>query len=161
MSDRSPTGLRAVAMVRRFLGEMGLSPRESRYPDRTIFEVAFEGPADQGVAQIVEGAERFVFHFILPGHVPVERRPNVSEFIARANWRLIEGGFQLDFDTGAVRFKVGIDFSGTELSEVLVRNAILSSMDAIETYAESLAEVSAGRMEAEPAVRALESRRLQ
>lgn len=141
-------GRKVVDMVRRFLTEMGLPPEEQRHSDRTVFTVAFdEGPADQGVAQVVENAERFVFHFIFPGYVPIERRPKVAEFIARANWHLIEGNFQLDFETGALRFKVGIDFSSADFSEPFVRNAILDGMETIETYAEGLTSVIKGGME--------------
>lgn len=154
----NPNSARAVETVRQFLHEMGFSPVERRLVDRTAFLVSFDGPADQGIAQIVDDGERFVFHFVLPGEVPAERRHAVSEFIARANWRLIEGSFQLDFDTGALRYRVGIDFSGTELSEPLIRNAMLTGMEAIETFAVALASVANGQFEPASAYRAISSK---
>jgi hypothetical protein len=111
-----------------------------------VYTVTFDGPADQGIAQIVEDGERFVFHFVFPGYVPSDRRPAVAEFVLRANWRLIEGNFQMDFESGALRYATGIDFSGVELEESLVRNAILSGMNAIETFAEGLEAVLGGQL---------------
>jgi hypothetical protein len=151
--DFNSNGLKALATVRRFLIEMGFSPTEQLFPDRTALLVAFDGPADQGIAQVVEYSERFVFHFVFPGYVPEDRRIKVAEFITRANWRLIEGDFQLDLDTGALRYKVGIDFSNTELTEQLVRNAILSGMNTIEMFTDGLMAVIEGRVEPAEAYR--------
>jgi hypothetical protein len=147
-------GRRACDMVRRFLTGMGFSPMERRLADRTVFEIAFDGPADQGVAQVIEASERFVFHFVFPGYAPAKRRPALGEFIARANWPLIEGRFQLDFDSGALRYAVGIDFTNAELTEPLVRNAILSGMETIEIFAEGLRAVAAGEMDPADAFKA-------
>ncbi len=148
-------GAKATETVRRFLAEMGFSPVERRLIDRTGFLISFDGPANQGVAQVVENGERFIFDFIFPGFVPEERRLRVAEFITRANWRLIEGNFQLDFDTGTVRYKAGIDFTATELTEQLVRNAILSGMNTIEMFAASLAAVIDGQLEPAEAYKAV------
>jgi len=156
-----PNGQKAIATVRRFLTEMGLSPIEQLLPDRTAFVVAFDGPADQGIAQVEPNGERFAFHFVFSGVVPSEHRARIAEYIARANWRLIEGSFQLDYDSGELRYKVGIDFSNTELSEPLIRNAILSGMEAIEMFAMGFMPVIAGEVEPAEAYRANLLKQLQ
>ncbi len=146
------TGRQAVETVRTFLAEMGMDATEQSLPDGIAFHLALEGPADQGIAQVLEDAERFVFHFIFPGYVPPDRRAKVAEFVTRANWGLIEGNFELNMDTGALRYKVGIDFTYAGLPEPLVRNAMLSGMNNIELFAEALQSVIDGSAEPAAAV---------
>lgn len=135
-------GLKAAETIRQLLTHMELEPQELQRPGMIAFLTAFEGPANQGNAQVLLDAERFVFHFIFDGYVATSRRPAVAEFITRVNWGLIEGAFELNFDSGAVRYKVGIDFSNADLTEQLVRNAILSAMTAIEAAAVALIDVA-------------------
>ena len=51
------------------------------------------------------------------------------------------GNFELDYDDGQVRFKSCVDFSSTELSETMIRNAILPAMNAIEAFADRLVAI--------------------
>src|SRR5262249_40881364 len=139
--------LKAVETIRGLLTDMQLNPKEETLSAGIALRVAFDGPADEGIAQVLTDAERFVFHFVFPGRVEETRRLKVAEYLARANWALIEGNFELNMQTGAVRYKVGIDFTHTELTEPLVRNAILSGMNNIELYAGGLELVREGRLE--------------
>jgi len=152
-------GLRVAETIRQLLTRMELEPQELRRPGVIAFLTVLDGPANQGNAQVLLDAERFVFHFIFDGYVESSRRPAVAEFIARANWGLIEGGFELDFESGAVRYKVGIDFTNAELTEQLVKNAILSAMNAIEPVAAALIDVARHGRAAAEAFRDVEAER--
>ena len=154
-NDAARNGLRAVDAVRNILTRTELNPTEERRSDRVVFHVSLDGPADQGIAQLLVDAERFVVHFIFTGVVPAKRRSKVAEFITRANWGLIEGNFEMDFDSGALRYRVGIDFSATELTEPLVRNAILSGMNNIEPFADALQAVIDGSEEPSAAIKSV------
>jgi hypothetical protein len=102
--DRATTNsLKAVGTIKALLTEMDMSPTEQTLPAGIAFHVALEGPADQAIAQVLTDAERFVFHFVFPGYVESARRLKVAEFIARANWALIEGTFEVYLETGPVR----------------------------------------------------------
>jgi hypothetical protein len=140
--DTNANGLRAAATVRSFLEAMELAPVVQRIGASIAFHVDAEGPAEQGVAQVYVEAERFVFSFVLAGQVPASRRSAAAELILRTNWRLIEGSFGMDFDTGVVHYRAGIDFSSTELTEPLIRNAMLAGMAALEAFAEPLIAVT-------------------
>jgi hypothetical protein len=143
----TPRGLEAVRVVRDYLTQKGLSPQEDPFEHGTAFRVSFDGPADQGIAQIHVDSERFAFVFMFPGFVPPEHRLKVAEFIIRTNWGLIEGSFEMNLDNGAVGYKSGLDFTANGLTVALVRNMILSGMEQIENYAAELFEVMEGRME--------------
>jgi len=150
---QNENGLRGVEAVRKFLQTMGMKAEERELPSGKAFAVELEGPATQAVLQVNVHAERFVVNFIFEGYVPQERRIAVAEFITRANWGLIEGNFELNFDDGALRYKVGLDFSSCELTDVWIRNCMLNGMDSIELYAISLNEVIVGITDPETANR--------
>jgi hypothetical protein len=145
--------LRAVDTLQRVLSEIGWAPRKDEETDG--FVVDFDPPyipVSTAFAAISIDLEQFIFFVNLGAAAPPERREEVSRFIARANWGLTIGNFEMDYDDGHVRFKSGIDFRGAELSEVLIRNAILAAMNAVEVYADSLIEVLARGKSAEQAV---------
>jgi hypothetical protein len=152
-SDANSNGLKAVETVRTFLVEMDLNPTEEPFEHGIAFHIELDGPADHGVAQVHTDAERFVFHFLFQGIVPAERRNAVAEFMTRANWGLIEGNYEMNFESGALRFRVGLDFTSTELTGPLVRNAILSGMNNLELSIGWLSQVIDGTLEPEAAWR--------
>jgi hypothetical protein len=84
------------------------------------------------------------------------RRAEVAEFVTRANWDLGDGNFEMDLDSGEVRLKVALDYTGTILSPLLLRNIILDAMDVTEIYSDALAQVMAGKASAKDALAAAE-----
>jgi hypothetical protein len=56
--------------------------------------------------------------------VPPVRRQAVAEYITRANWASVVGGFDLDLEEGFVRYRTGIDVDGCVLTEKMVNNLI-------------------------------------
>ncbi len=59
--------------------------------------------------------------------VPPVRRPAVAEYVTRANWAAIVGGFDFDFEEGLVRYRTGIDVDDCVLTEQMVNNVINAS----------------------------------
>ncbi|MFP4414883.1 MAG: hypothetical protein ACLFVV_26025, partial [Coleofasciculus sp.] len=80
--------------------------------------LAFEG--DNGswncYAKAREDEEQFVFYSICPIKVPKTKRRILGEFIARANYGMMIGNFELDFTDGEIRYKTSIDVEGDRLS---------------------------------------------
>ena len=151
-SDRAKqNGLKAIETVREFLKKMELEASEETIPEGIAFRMALEGPTDECVVQILDEKERFIAHFNFKGTVPPELRMKVAEFITRANYGLIIGNFELNLNTGTLRYKSSVDFSSTELAEPFIRNAMISAMDNIEVFATPLADVLSGDMEPEDA----------
>ena len=95
------------------------------------------------VAAIAMEAEQFLVYINIGPMAPVERRADVARFINRVNWGLSIGNFEMDDEDGFVRFRASIAFSNTELTEPLIRNAILAAMEIVETYAEPIIDVLA------------------
>lgn len=136
-----PVARRALETVRRILIEIGWEPETN---DEWSLWVDFghpHVPVAGALAAIAPTAEQFIFYLVFGSTVPEERRNQVARFITLANWDLSIGNFEMNYDDGGVRFKSSIDFAGEELREAFIRNAILSAMRAVETYADPMTSV--------------------
>ncbi len=96
-----------------------------------------------------EQLDQFVFFSVAPVTAPTERRSAVAEFITRANHGLHIGNFELDYDSGEIRYKTSIDVEGDQLSEALVRQLVMTNVSTMDRYLPGLKEVAA---EVDPAV---------
>jgi hypothetical protein len=107
------------------------------------------GPVAAFVARVSEELQRFLLYVLFGPEVSEQRRAAAAELATRANWGLGDGNFEMDFDTGELRFKIGIDFTDMPLSPIQVRNALVCAMDTVDIYSGALVRVLAG--EATPA----------
>jgi len=104
-----------------------------------------------GLLKVYEEGGQIVFYSAIPTRVPAENRWAVMEFITRANYNLLVGNFEMDFDDGEVRFKTSIDVSGETLTPGLVKNIVYFNLIAMDRYLESLMTVMYGGKKAKDA----------
>jgi hypothetical protein len=149
---------KAVAAVADVIRAAGWDALREELDTGVAFGVMVEDgePISHGHAEVLAEVERFVLVFVFRKKAPKKRRAEVAELITRINYGMVTGCFEMDFDGGEVRYRYGLDFNGVELDPLLVRNAILSSLDAIETYMKPVADVMAGKATPKDAVRAAE-----
>ncbi len=140
------------ALVREVLESAGLTaePLKGSLPGYRI-DFMDDGPNVGGVALILAEQSRFVFFLEFLDRGVEEHRAAVAEFIARVNFTLTVGSFDLNYDTVEVRFKVAVDYAGDELRDVFVRTSIVNAMEAVENYADLLFEVMKGEKPAKDA----------
>ncbi len=81
-----------------------------------------------------EEAQQFVFYSVLPANIPLPKRDLVAEFITRANYGMIIGNYELNYDDGEVRYKTSIDIEGAELSFPLVRQVVYQNVENMDRY---------------------------
>lgn len=91
-----------------------------------------------------EEEEQVVFYSVAPVAVAEERRVDVAEFILRANYGAVLGGFEMDVDDGEVRFRTGLDCSDTKLDPVMFRNIVLMNLLMMDSYMPGLLAVIHG-----------------
>jgi tetratricopeptide (TPR) repeat protein len=115
-----------------------------------------ESPVAATVVRMSEEIERIVLYVFFRSKAKKARRADVAEFVMRANWDLGDGNFEMDLDSGEVRFKIALDYTGTILSPLLVRNIILDAMDVAEIYTDALDQVMAGKATPKDALAAAE-----
>lgn len=74
------------------------------------------------------------FYSILPVHVPESKRHEANEFIARANYGLMLGNYEIDMNDGEVRFKTSVDAEGGELTKPMIDNLLRSNLISMDRY---------------------------
>jgi len=57
--------------------------------------------------------QQFLFYSVLPANAPEDKRDLTAEFITRANYTLVIGGFEMDYTDGELRYKTSINLAGT------------------------------------------------
>ncbi|HLO85370.1 MAG TPA: YbjN domain-containing protein [Nostocaceae cyanobacterium] len=104
--------------------------------DNSALSLAFRG--DNGkwncYAKAREIEQQFAFYSIFPFNVPENKRQAIAEFIARANYNMIIGNFELDFYDGEIRYKTSIDVEGDNLSFALIKNLVYANVSVMDKY---------------------------
>lgn len=85
-------------------------------------------------AQAREEQQQFVFYSVCPINAPEDLRAKVAEFITRANYGMIIGNFEMDYDDGEVRYKTSIDVEGAELIGALTRQIVYANVIIMDRY---------------------------
>ena len=85
-------------------------------------------------AQARDDQQQFVFYSVCPMAMPDFKRVAVAEFVTRANYGMIIGNFELDFNDGEVRYKTSLDVEGTYLSPPLIRQAVYANVLMMDRY---------------------------
>ena len=126
---------------------------------RDALRMGFSGNDGQWtcVAQAREEQEQFVFYSILPVRIPESARSPVAEFIARANYGLILGNFELDFADGEVRYKTSVDVEGSRLAPAMVKNLVYANVTMMNRYYRGILDVAHGGLDPAEAVAEVEA----
>ena len=103
---------------------------------KPILRTAFSGKNGNWncFAQAREEQYRFIFYSVCTVNTPEGRRPAMAEFLTRANYGLIIGNFELDFNDGEVRFKTSIDVEGYELTSALIKQMVYANVLTFDKY---------------------------
>ena len=98
----------------------------ARTNDPSTLRLAFRG--NNGLwtcyARVKEPEGTFVFYSICPVNAPETKRLAMAEFLTRANFGLVNGNFEMDFNDGEIRYKTGIVVKGAH--KVLVKQSRLT-----------------------------------
>lgn len=101
-----------------------------------VLALRFKGRHGQWMcyAQAREEEEQIVFYSVLPINVPQSRRQKFSEFITRANYGMVIGNFEMDFEDGEIRYKTSIDVEDSELTFALIRQLVYANLIITDQY---------------------------
>jgi hypothetical protein len=91
-----------------------------------------------------EEAQRLIVQAVFPFQVPVARRAAMAEFMARVNYEIAVGAFEMDYNDGEVSFRAGVDVSGDRLTPALVRNVVGCSLMTSDHFFAGLAALAVG-----------------
>jgi len=103
---------------------------------KPIVRMGFKG--DNGswmcFAQAKEDKHQLLFYSIMESNVPENKRPEIAEFVTRANYGLQIGNFEMDFSDGEIRYKTSIDVEGGELTLKMIRTLVYVNILMMDRY---------------------------
>lgn len=126
-----------------------------RLANRPVVRVGYHGERGTWVcyARVDEAQKRFIFHTLMGMNIPGEYRAAVSEYLMRVNMDLPLGNFEMNMDTGEIRFKMSVETPGGELSVAMVRSMAYSSIHTMDHYFPGVLAVVHGGLSPESALK--------
>ncbi|BAZ31584.1 hypothetical protein NIES4074_40570 [Cylindrospermum sp. NIES-4074] len=85
-------------------------------------------------AKAREIQKHFVFYSICPIKAPESKREAIAEFIARVNYDMIIGNFELDFSVGEIRYKTSVDVKDERLSFNSIKHLVYTNVNMMDKY---------------------------
>ncbi|HLP91159.1 MAG TPA: YbjN domain-containing protein [Nostocaceae cyanobacterium] len=85
-------------------------------------------------AQANDTYYQFIFYSVCPVKVPEFKRQLIAEFIARANYNIIIGNFELDFRDGEIRYKTSVDIEDNSLTFTCIKNLVYTNVKMMDKY---------------------------
>jgi hypothetical protein len=107
-------------------------------------------------AQARDAQQQIVVYSICPLRVSEEKRPTMAEFITRANYGLVIGNFEMDYEDGELRYKTSLDFEDAEVTTELLRHIVYANVTTLDRYLPGILAVLAGGQTPEAAVLAID-----
>ena len=116
----------------------------ARTNDPSTLRLAFRG--NNGLwtcyARVKEPEGTFVFYSICPVNAPETKRLAMAEFLTLANFGLVNGNFEMDFNDGEIRYKTGIVVKGAQqalakkshLTAALLKQLVYGNVMMMEQY---------------------------
>ncbi len=127
-------------------------------PGESTLQLAFAG--ENGTwdcyAKAREKQQQFIFYSICPINVPKPKRRILGEFIARANYGTIIGNFELNFDTGEIRYKTSMSVKENRLTSETFKQLVYPNVLTMDRYLPGIISVISGEMSSAKAIRQIE-----
>ena len=125
----------------------------------SILRMACEGKNGKWMcyAKIKEAEAQFAFYSVFPNKVPLEKLLTIAEFITRANYGLMLGNFELDFNDGEIRYKTSVDAQEIELNINAIAQIIYTNVLIMDRYFPGILSVIEQNEPPEKAISAIES----
>ena len=130
----------------------------SKLDDQTIAKTSFQGKNGEFncFIQSREEQDHMVMYSVLPVFAPPAKKDEVAAFITRANFGMIIGNFELDYEDGEVRYKTSVDLEDVSELRILLRNMIYSNVLTMDKYLPGLMRVIFGGLSAVEAIMEIE-----
>lgn len=86
----------------------------------------------------------YTVYTILNSNAEKDNIAFVAEYLHRANYGLINGNFELDYEDGEIRYKTFVNFADTTISEKIVKESILLPIFMFDKYGKNLLKIMTG-----------------
>jgi hypothetical protein len=102
--------------------------------DKPLIHTGFTGDNGRWNCVAVAGPqdEHLFFLSLLPCKAAPTRRTACAELLARINFGLTHGCFEMDFEDGEIRFRTSIPLASAEVSPELVEHLVFSNVCTVD-----------------------------
>lgn len=100
----------------------------------------------------LDDTRQVVFFSVAPDEVPVGARGRVAEYLTRANYGLVLGNFEMDWDDGEVRCRTSVQVGDTPRAEELIEPIVTVNVGLMGRYLPGLRDVVSGAASPQAAV---------
>jgi hypothetical protein len=132
----------------------------SDYPENGYFSIGFNGT--NGSWRVVidvqeyDQGEKILIYSMYPIRVPALRLQAISELLARANYGMTLGNFELDWKDGEVRLKTSLDLAGDTWSERMFEKIFSTNLGTANRYMAAIYGVAFGDVSPQLAIEVAE-----
>ncbi len=127
--------------------------------NKPVIRAGFRGEHGTWVcfARVDEENRRFLFHSTMGLNIPLQYRAQVAEYLTRVNYGIPVGNFEMDLDTGDVRFKTSVEVPESELTVAMVRVLAYTNVRTMDHYFPGVLAVVHGGLSPEAALARVET----
>jgi hypothetical protein len=126
---------------------------------QSVLRLAFEGKNGKYdcYAQAIEEQQQFIFYSIGSIKIPKSKRRGIGEFLSRANYGMIIGNFELNFDNGEIRYKTSTNVKNHSLDADTIRPLVYTNVKMIDKYLPGIIAVAKSGMSPAEAIAQIET----
>lgn len=123
-----------IETAARFFEDDGWEIEEQ--PNNPILWMGFQGSNDEWKCflQAREEEQQLIFYSLCPRRAEPEQRAQMAEYLARANYGMVIGNFEMDYSDGEVRFKTSIDVEDAYLTRPLLHHIVYANLLMTDKY---------------------------
>ncbi|WP_019503914.1 YbjN domain-containing protein [Pleurocapsa sp. PCC 7319] len=127
-------------------------------PQEPVVQMAFQGDSGKWTcyARARDKQQQFIFYSLCPVNAPENKRQAIAEFVARANYGIILGNFELDFTDGEIRYKTSIDVGSDKLTHELIKQVVYTNVMTMDKYQLGIMSVIYSDVSPEDAIKQVE-----
>jgi len=86
----------------------------------------------QCVIDVRENENKIIFFSIFGSNVPENKRVGMAELLTRLNYEQFIGNFDMDFETGQVRYKTSLFYGKSLVDNDIIDNLIMTNITAMD-----------------------------
>jgi len=98
-----------------------------------------------------------IFYSVCPLNATKSKLQAIAEFIIKANYGMIIGNFELDFNDGEIRYKTSIDVEGEKLTSVLIKQLVFTNVAMMDKYLPAIRSIIEDNLSPDEAIALVEN----
>ena len=125
----------------------------------STLQLAFQGNHGQWTCYAVARDEQaqFLFYSVYPTIIPEHQRLAIAEYLARANYGLVQGNFELDFDSGEIRYKTSLDITHLAINSNVIQHLVYTNITITDHYFPGILAILEQELDAKTAIQQIEA----